>query len=65
LPTERTICSDRLLARWDRSLADAYRQSDGDVADQRAWLAGRNACGIDKAYLQLSMSNRADTLLRH
>jgi hypothetical protein len=63
-PTERTICSDRLLAGWDRSVADAYRQGGGDVADQRAWLAGRNACGTDKACLQLSMSNRADTLLR-
>ena len=55
--TERTICGDRLLAGWDRSVAEAFGQS-GDQAEQRAWLVERDRCGTDKACLHDTMSLR-------
>ena len=61
---DRTICGDRLLAGWDRSVATAYRQGNGGLEDQRAWLAERDKCGADKACLHESMSLRVNNLLR-
>lgn len=63
-PSERAICADRLLAGWDRSVAAAYREGQGDPAEQRAWLAERDRCGADRACLHESMSLRAYNLLR-
>jgi uncharacterized protein YecT (DUF1311 family) len=60
---EQTICGDRLLAGWDRSVAAAYQDGGGDKADQRAWLAERDKCGADKACLHDSMSLRTLNLL--
>lgn len=60
---EQTMCGDRLLAGWDRSVAMAYEQGNGDQAGQRAWLAERDKCGADKACLHDSMSLRASNLL--
>lgn len=60
---ERTICGDRVLAGWDRSVAAAYAIGQGDVTEQRAWLAERDRCGSDKACLHESMSLRANNLL--
>lgn len=62
-PAERTICADRQLAGWDRSVAAAYREGRGDVADQRAWLAERDRCGADRACLLDAMSLRTANLL--
>ena len=60
---DRTICGDRLLAGWDRSVAAAYDQGNGDLADQRRWLAERDKCGADKACLHDSLSLRTTNLL--
>jgi uncharacterized protein YecT (DUF1311 family) len=61
---ERTICSDRLLAGWDRSVATAYAIGSGDRDSQRAWLTERDRCGADKACLHESLSLRVSNLLR-
>lgn len=58
---ERTICSDRMLAGWDRSVAAAYKEH-ATVEEQRAWLVERDKCGADKACLELSMVNRVRNL---
>lgn len=60
---ERTICSDRLLAGWDRSVTAAYDTGQGDLSEQRAWLAERDKCGSDKECLHESMSLRTSNLL--
>ncbi|RYF23947.1 MAG: hypothetical protein EOO77_01170 [Oxalobacteraceae bacterium] len=60
---ERTICSDRLLAGWDRSVTAAYDTGQGDLSEQRAWLAERNKCGSNKECLHESMSLRTSNLL--
>lgn len=61
---EQTICADRLLAGWDRSVAAAYAQGNGGQAGQRAWLAKRDRCGADKVCLHDSMSLRTRNLLQ-
>lgn len=60
---ERTICGDRLLAGWDRSVAAAYQQGNGDQAAQRAWLIERDKCRADKSCLHDSLSVRVNNLL--
>lgn len=59
--SERAICSSAYLAQLDVRLADAYsavrsRVSDARFTnvrlDQRAWLAGREACEAQPVYLQ-------------
>lgn len=59
--SERAICSSHYLAQLDVRLADAYsavrsRVSDAKFTnirlDQRAWLAGREACEAQPVYLQ-------------
>lgn len=62
--SERAICADRALAGWDASVAAAYREGQGDAADQRAWLAERDKCAADRACLHESMSLRTYNLLR-
>ena len=62
-PIDRTICGDRLLAGWDRSVAAAYDQGNGDLAGQRAWLAERDKCGLDKDCLHETMALRTTNLL--
>jgi len=65
--TEHTICLDRNLAGWDRSISGAYRShiesgvDDPKIvrAEQRAWLAERDACGADKDCLLGKMRLRA------
>ena len=50
---ERMICGDAELRANDRAMAMAYSARRGrapSIADQRRWLAGRNACG-DRACL--------------
>lgn len=59
---ERTICSDAVLAGWDRSVKRAYDETNGDVDEQRAWLAERDKCGTNKSCLHESMSLRVMNL---
>jgi uncharacterized protein len=61
---ERTICGDRVLAGWDRSVATAYRTASVDPADLRAWLSKRDQCGSDRECLQSAMSLRVANLAR-
>lgn len=61
-PAERTICSDPVLAGWDRSVKRAYDETDGDVGEQRAWLTERDKCGTNRACLQGAMSLRVTNL---
>lgn len=60
---ERTICADPVLAGWDLSVAQAYKESGTSVADQRAWLAERDRCGANAICLQDSMETRTTDLL--
>lgn len=60
-PAERTICSDPVLAGWDRSVHLAY-EDHGDVGEQRAWLTERDKCGTNKSCLHESMSLRVMNL---
>lgn len=62
-PVERTICSDPVLAGWDRSVKRAYDDTSGDLGEQRAWLAQRDKCGTNRACLQGAMSLRVNNLL--
>lgn len=72
---EKTICGSVSLAAFDRSVAESYAYSskryldDNDKdevktlrAEQREWLAKRNACGANPACLQKAMENRLDSL---
>jgi hypothetical protein len=61
---ERTICGDRVLAGWDRSVAAAYRIAGTDRGDQRSWLKTRDRCGADRRCLQVAMALRVADLLR-
>ncbi|MDB6176184.1 peptidoglycan-binding protein [Paracoccus sp. Z330] len=67
-PTEQAICADPALAALDRVLGDAWtaqRQvdnSDSRLAEQRIWLAERDACNDDVACLQASMKGRLSVL---
>ena len=69
--SEKTICGNRGLANWDRSVAAAYAiaQSRGDdaaklQAEQRAWIATRAACAANVDCLRSAMIERSDALLR-
>ena len=62
-PTERTICSDPVLAGWDRSVKRAYDDAGGDVGEQRAWIAERDKCGTNRDCLQGAMSLRVTNLV--
>lgn len=62
LPAERTICSDPVLAGWDRSVKRAYDETNGDVGEQRAWLAERDKCGTNRTCLHETMSLRVSNL---
>lgn len=79
-PTERAICADPALSRLDERLAGAYRAAleklsgsspeEGKAqtalkADQRAWLAERNACGADAACLRTAQERRLAVLTFH
>ena len=71
-PSEKTICSDRELAAWDRSVAEALRQvmeykADADekarvLREHMAWKAERDKCGADSACLRSSLSSRVTLL---
>ena len=62
-PIDRMICADYQLASQDRQLAEVYSSARTQstnpqqlIANQRAWIATRNACGdsrcISNAYSQ-------------
>lgn len=76
--TEKSICASRALAGYDRSVSEAYdrwlaqhatddpetrSEREKIVADQRAWIRERNACGADAACLTKSMQARIDALI--
>ncbi len=69
--TEKTICSDVMLARLDRAVAAAYRQklSYADEAEaqstrdaQRAWIRARDGCGSSVLCLTTSYDDRLKAL---
>ena len=60
--TERTICSDPVLAGWDRSVERALIESSGDPEEQRAWLVERDKCGADRSCLRNTMALRVTNL---
>lgn len=62
---EATICITPFLGQLDQGLNEAYRaaeQVQGNV-DQDAWLARRNACGMDIACIESAYLSRTDELL--
>ena len=67
-PTERAICTSPVLSSLDRALTDAWssrRQRDGSgelLAEQRRWIAKRDACGSNAACLERSMRDRVEVL---
>ncbi len=70
--TERQICASPLLAKLDAEIAGAYRSASTDVspadrsrmiAEQRAWIRSRDACGGERACLERSLTARRDELL--
>ena len=68
-PTEKALCSDPVLAGYDRSIAAAFqwhlKTADDAVAfrrQQQQWLKERDACGADAACLRSKMSERLDPL---
>ncbi|WP_432762056.1 lysozyme inhibitor LprI family protein [Seohaeicola sp. SP36] len=70
-PVEITICAHDELSRLDREMAAAYRsargsagqgRSDQVLADQRAWIVRRDACGPDRNCLSRLMRDRIATL---
>jgi uncharacterized protein len=70
-PTEKSICADLALAAWDRSAALAFREasersaSEDLLADQKAWLKERDACGDKRACLEERMIVRVGELVRN
>jgi uncharacterized protein len=63
--TERAICGSDALALLDRNIAALYRQRRARVpskqsfeAEQRQWLAVRDACGADPACLEKELKQR-------
>lgn len=60
-PAERTICSDPVLAGWDRSVQLAY-EDHGDTDEQRAWVVERDKCGTSKSCLHEAMGLRVMNL---
>ena len=61
-PTERTICSDPVLAGWDRSVQRAFNEAQADVGEQRGWLVERDKCGTNRTCLQNAMGLRVMNL---
>jgi uncharacterized protein YecT (DUF1311 family) len=74
-PIERTICSDPLLARLDRQVAEEYFTRIGETKEgalgikvealktaQRNWLAQRNACAAQVACLMTLYRDRLEAL---
>ncbi|HEX5325695.1 MAG TPA: lysozyme inhibitor LprI family protein, partial [Acetobacteraceae bacterium] len=68
---EHTICNDSRLAQLDVAVADAYAGASQTgspaeqarlLAEQRAWMQTRDACGSDPACLERSMSTRLSEL---
>ncbi|GAB7537557.1 lysozyme inhibitor LprI family protein [Burkholderia sp. 3C] len=65
-PTEKRICADPQLSRQDETLRDLYARAPATPdwrADQRAWLATRDACA-DDACLRNAYADRL-VVLRH
>lgn len=71
--SESEICGSIELSAFDRSVSQAYKLAlaqynvAGDntrslALEQKAWLAARNRCGIDKNCLVSSMKKRLDEL---
>lgn len=72
-PTERTICGNERLSELDIELASVYAKAARGIgaderqdliADQRRWLAERDACGIDVACIATIADRRITELLR-
>lgn len=76
-PSEKAICADQGLSVLDERLAATYRKAmdllggaspeEGPAraavkADQRAWLADRNACGGDSSCLRTAYERRLAVL---
>jgi hypothetical protein len=67
-PVEKTICGSFRLASLDRSVALAWRRSTRNgvtadaIAEQKAWLRTRDACGSDVACLEQKMFGRITEL---
>lgn len=73
-PAEKAICSDRELAAWDRSVAEALRQAldrrtdGGDreriMKSQAAWKAQRDKCGTEAACIRDALDERVTELIQ-
>ena len=71
-PTEKAICSDVALARFDRALDYSYTQALSWASDdaekakirdaQRKWIGKRDACGGDVACLSAAYDARLKAL---
>ncbi|WP_448189138.1 lysozyme inhibitor LprI family protein [Azospirillum sp. sgz301742] len=76
-PVEKAICADPAVSKLDERMAAAFKEaiqrlggSDPDTnaiqaavkADQKAWLADRNACGPDAGCLRTSYERRLAVL---
>ena len=77
-PVEKAICADPEASRLDERMAAAFKQAiehlggsspdSNDIqaaakADQRAWLAERNACGPDAGCLRKNYERRLAVLM--
>jgi uncharacterized protein len=69
--TETVICSDDALSQLDIRMAAAYRRALASVsgrdlesmrADQKAWIAQRDACGFDKACIRTAYRDQLAAL---
>jgi hypothetical protein len=73
-PSEKAICSDFETAGWDRSVAEALRQTlerkneskerERILKDQQKWKSQRDACGADLACIRKSSDERAMALVQ-
>ena len=63
-PTERTICSDRILGELDAELGALFaRVGAGRRAEQNAWLRNeRDACGTNIICIEDAYIDRIDVL---
>lgn len=66
-PTEHAICASQDLSQKDRAISDLYSDlrrvlaptaRDRLVAEQRAWLDRRNACGADTICIGATSDHR-------
>ncbi len=70
--TERAICSSVALAALDRSMHDAFRETETRHPDERTrlrdeqaeWLTSRDRCGRETACLERSMLERIEALVQ-